>query len=167
MERFEYDHFGDPHSRPYERFTDRARKVMQLANYEAQLTNHECIGAEHILLGLMKEGEGVAAHVLKLLHVDIQKVRVEIDKIAPPGQNEVLMGTKPMTADAQQVIENAMQALRDLNHNYIGTEHLLIGLMRQNEGTATDVLAKLGVNREIVIEETLNLLGHGRRAQRS
>ncbi len=104
----------------YERFTDRARKVMQLANQEAQRFNHEYIGTEHILLGLVKEGSGVAANVLKNLDVDLRKIRLEVEKIVQHGPDIVSMGKLPQTPRAKKVIEYSMEEARNLNHNYVG-----------------------------------------------
>ena len=145
----------------YERFTDRARKVMQLANQEAQRFNHEYIGTEHVLLGLVKEGSGVAANVLKRLDVDLRKIRLEVEKIVQSGPDMVTMGKLPQTPRAKKVIEYAMEEARNLNHNYVGTEHLLLGLLREQEGVAAQVLMNLTLKLEDVREEVLNLLGHG------
>ena len=146
----------------YERFTDRARKVMQLANQEAQRFNHEYIGTEHILLGLVKEGSGVAANVLKNLEVDLRKIRLEVERIVQPGAggDQVVMGRLPHTPRAKKVIEYSIEEARNLNHNYVGTEHLLLGLLREQEGVAAQVLMNLGLKLEDVREEVLNLLGH-------
>jgi ATP-dependent Clp protease ATP-binding subunit ClpC len=146
----------------YERFTDRARKVMQLANQEAQRFNHEYIGTEHILLGLIKEGSGVAANVLKNLDIDLRKIRLEVEKIVQtgPGSEMVMMGKLPQTPRAKKVIEYAIEEARNLNHNYVGTEHLLLGLLREAEGVAAQVLINLGLKLEDVRQEVLNLLGH-------
>ncbi|MCP4788186.1 MAG: ATP-dependent Clp protease ATP-binding subunit [Fuerstiella sp.] len=145
----------------YERFTDRARKVMQLANQEAQRFNHEYIGTEHILLGLVKEGSGVAANVLKNLDIDLRKIRIEVEKIVQTGPDMVTMGKLPQTPRAKKVIEYAMEEARNLNHNYVGTEHLLLGLLREQEGVAAQVLMNLGMKLDDVRDEVLNLLGHG------
>ncbi|QDU73882.1 ClpA/B family protein [Bremerella volcania] len=145
----------------YERFTDRARKVMQLANQEAQRFNHEYIGTEHILLGLIKEGSGVAANVLKTLEVDLRKIRLEVEKLVQSGPDMVTMGKLPQTPRAKKVIEYSMEEARNLNHNYVGTEHILLGLLREQEGVAAQVLMNLGLKLEDVREEVLNLLGHG------
>src|SRR5918992_66944 len=145
----------------YERFTDRARKVMQLANQEAQRFNHEYIGTEHILLGLIKEGSGVAANVLKNLEVDLRKIRLEVEKLVQSGPDMVTMGKLPQTPRAKKVIEYSMEEARNLNHNYVGTEHILLGLLREQEGVAAQVLMNLGLKLEEVREEVLNLLGHG------
>src|SRR6266498_2218891 len=144
----------------YERFTDRARKVMQLANQEAQRFNHEYIGTEHILLGLVKEGTGVAANVLKNLDIDLRKIRLEVEKIVQAGPDMVTMGKLPQTPRAKKVIEYSIEEARQLNHNYVGTEHLLLGLLREQEGVAAQVLMNLGLKLEDVREEVLNLLGH-------
>src|SRR5471032_1865052 len=144
----------------YECFTDRARKVMQLANQEAQRFNHEYIGTEHILLGLVKEGSGVAANVLKNLDIDLRKIRLEVEKIVQSGPDMVTMGKLPQTPRAKKVIEYSIEEARNLNHNYVGTEHLLLGLLREQEGVAAQVLINLGLKLEDVREEVLNLLGH-------
>ncbi len=143
----------------FERFTDRARKVMALANQEAQRFNHEYIGTEHILLGLVKEGSGVGANVLKNLEVDLRKVRLEVEKLVKSGPNMVTMGKLPQTPRAKKVIEYAIEEARNLNHNYVGTEHLLLGLLREQDGVAAQVLMNLGLKLEEVREEVLNLLG--------
>jgi ATP-dependent Clp protease ATP-binding subunit ClpC len=145
----------------FERFTDRARKVMALANQEAQRFNHEYIGTEHILLGLVKEGSGVGANVLKNLGVDLRKVRLEVEKLVKSGPEMVTMGKLPQTPRAKRVIEYAIEEARNLNHNYVGTEHLLLGLLREQDGVAAQVLMNLGLKLEDVREEVLNLLGAG------
>jgi ATP-dependent Clp protease ATP-binding subunit ClpC len=145
----------------FERFTDRARKVMALANQEAQRFNHEYIGTEHILLGLVKEGSGVGANVLKNLQVDLRKVRLEVEKLVKSGPETVTMGKLPQTPRAKRVIEYAIEEARQLNHNYVGTEHLLLGLLREQDGVAAQVLMNLGLKLDDVREEVLNLLGAG------
>jgi len=134
---------------------------MQLANQEAQRFNHEYIGTEHVLLGLVKEGSGVAANVLKNLDIDLRKIRIEVEKIVQTGPDMVTMGKLPQTPRAKKVIEYAMEEARNLNHNYVGTEHLLLGLLREQEGVAAQVLMNLGMKLEDVRDEVLNLLGHG------
>src|SRR5439155_14951863 len=143
----------------YERFTDRARKVMQLANQEAQRFNHEYIGTEHILLGLVKEGSGVAANVLKNLDIDLRKIRLEVEKIVQSGPDMVTMGKLPQTPRAKKVIEYSIEEARNLNHNYVGTEHLLLGVLREKEGIACHVLMNLLLDQDRVHREILNLLG--------
>ncbi len=145
----------------FERFTDRARKVMALANQEAQRFNHEFIGTEHILLGLVKEGSGVGATVLKNFDVDIKKLRLEVEKQVKSGPDMVTMGKLPQTPRAKKVIEYAVEEARSLNHNYVGTEHILLGLLRETEGIAAQVLMSLGLKLEDVRQEVLNLLGAG------
>jgi ATP-dependent Clp protease ATP-binding subunit ClpC len=134
---------------------------MQLANQEAQRFNHEYIGTEHILLGLVKEGSGVAANVLKNLDVDLRKIRMEVENIVKSGPDMVTMGRLPQTPRARKVIEYSMEEARNLNHNYVGTEHILLGLLREQEGVAAQVLMNLNLKLEDVREEVLNLLGHG------
>jgi len=143
----------------YERFTDRARKVMQLANQEAQRFNHEYIGTEHILLGLIKEGSGVAANVLKNLDINLHMIRLEVMKVVQAGPDRVTMGKLPQTPRAKKVIEYAIEEARNLNHNYVGSEHLLLGLIREGEGVAAQVLLNLGLTLEDIRAEILNLLG--------
>src|SRR6187397_1391372 len=147
----------------YERFTDRARKVMQLANQEAQRFRHEYIGTEHVLLGLLAEGSGVAANVLKNLDIDLRKIRLEVEKVARSGPDleDQLLGRLPQTPYTRKVIEYAIEEARALNHNYVGTEHLLLGLLREQEGMAAQVLMNLNLKLDEVREEVLNLLGHG------
>ncbi len=145
----------------FERLTDRARKVMALANQEAQRFNHEYIGTEHILLGLVKEGSGVGANVLKNLDIDLREVRLEVEKLVKSGPDMVTMGKLPQTPRAKKVIEYAIEEARSLNHNYVGTEHLLLGLLREHDGVAAQVLMNLGLKLEEVREEVLNLLGAG------
>ncbi|MSR69932.1 MAG: ATP-dependent Clp protease ATP-binding subunit [Phycisphaerales bacterium] len=145
----------------FERLTDRARKVMALANQEAQRFNHEYIGTEHILLGLVKEASGVGANVLKNLNIDLRKVRLEVEKLVKSGPEMVTMGKLPQTPRAKKVLEYAIEEARNLNHNYVGTEHLLLGLLREQDGVAAQVLVNLGMKLEEVREEVLNLLGAG------
>ncbi len=145
----------------YEQFTDRARRVFQLANEEAQRFNHEYIGTEHILLGLIKEGSGVAANVLKNLDIDLRRIRFEIEKLVQSGPDMVTAGKLPQTSRAKKVIEYAIEEARNLGHNYVGTEHILLGLIREREGVAAQVLANLGLKLETLREEILNLLGRG------
>ncbi|MCZ6689665.1 MAG: ATP-dependent Clp protease ATP-binding subunit, partial [Planctomycetota bacterium] len=143
----------------FDRFTDRARKVMGLARQEAQRFNHEYIGTEHILLGLVQEGSGVAAQVLRNLSVELNKIRAEVEKIVQHGPSMVAMGNLPFTPRAKKVLELAVEEASNLGHNYIGTEHLLLGLIRENDGVAAQVLQNLGLKLEEVREEVLELLG--------
>src|SRR4029453_1373128 len=143
----------------FDRFTDRARKVMGLARQEAQRLNHEYIGTEHILLGLVQEGSGVAANVLKNLDIDLKKIRQEVEKLVKAGPSMVTMGQLPFTPRAKKVLELALEEASNLGHTYIGTEHLLLGLIRENEGIAAQVLRNLKVKLEDVRDEVLELLG--------
>ncbi len=143
-----------------EKFTDRARKVINLARQEAERLGHEFIGTEHILLGLVKEGSGVAANVLENLAVDLEKVRVEIERyVSTPGEPVISSSSLPFTPKAKRVLELAMEEARNLEHNYIGTEHLLLGVLREQDGMAAQVLLKLGVKLEDVRAELMELLG--------
>ena len=143
----------------FERFTDRARKVMALANQEAQRIHHEYIGTEHILLGLVKEGSGVGAGVLRNLGVDLKKVCLEVDKLVKSGPQKDTMGKLPQTPRAKRVIEFAIEESRNLNHNYVGTEHLLLGLLREEDGVAAQVLMNLGLKLCAARDEVMHVLG--------
>jgi ATP-dependent Clp protease ATP-binding subunit ClpA len=142
----------------YERFTDRSRQVMQLANREAQRFNHEYVGTEHILLGLLKEGRGVAAVALSNLQLDPRTLRLRIEALVLPGPEMVTMGKLPLTPRAKKVVEHAINVAREHNDNYVGTEHILIGLLREKEGVAYQVLTELGL-AEQALQEVLHLLG--------
>ena len=143
----------------FERFTDRARKVMALANAEAQRFNHPYIGTEHILAGLLEEGSGVGAGVLKNLGVNLHKVRREVEKRLKLGPEPVTVGRLPQTPRSKKVIEYAVLEARNLKHNYVGTEHILLGLVRQEDSTAGKVLVALGLKLDKVRKTTLELLG--------
>src|SRR5439155_3418759 len=146
----------------YERFTDRARKVMQLANEEAQRLNQEYIGTEHILLALIKDGSGVAANVLKNLDIAHPKIRGEIEKgakVVEPDPDTITLAKLSQTPKAKRVIEYAIEEAGNLNHNYVGTEHLLLGLLREQESVAAQVLMNQGVTLEQIREEILKILG--------
>ena len=142
----------------YEHFSDRARKVMQLANQEAQRFNHEFIGTEHILLGLLKEGAGVAMNVLKNVGIESSTIKTEVEKILHTGPDVVTMGKLPHTPRAKNVITYTMEEARSLNHNYVGTEHLLLGLLRETEGVACQVLLNLGLTLEVARTQVALLL---------
>jgi len=141
----------------FEKFTERARKVLTLAQEEAQRFNHNYIGTEHILLGLVREGDGVAAKVLSNLGVELEKVRSAVEFIIGRGER-TFRGEIGLTPRAKRVIELAVDEARRLGHNYIGTEHLLLGLLREGEGVAAGVLESLGVGLEKVREETKHTL---------
>ncbi|MHC4919449.1 MAG: Clp protease N-terminal domain-containing protein, partial [Planctomycetota bacterium] len=149
----------------FDRFTDRAKKVMSFARQEAQKFNHEYIGTEHILLGLVQEGSGVAANVLKNMDIDLEKIRHEVEKIVKTGPSMVTMGQLPFTPRAKKVLELSMEEASALSHNYIGTEHLLLGLIKENEGIAAQVLMNLNVKLDEVREEVLEFLGASDSAQ--
>lgn len=142
----------------YERFTDRARKVMQLANQAAQKLNHEYIGTEHILLGLLKNGAGVGITVLKNLGLNLAALEQEVLRVVAAGPDTVTEGKLPQTPRAKKVIEYSIEESRGLNHNYVGTEHLLLGLIRETEGIAAQVLAQLGVTLARAREAVHNVL---------
>lgn len=141
----------------FDKFTERARKVLSLAQEEAQRFQHNYIGTEHLLLGLVREGEGVAAKVLNRLGVELQKVRETVEFIIGRG-DRIVLGQIGLTPRAKKVIELAVDEARRLNHHYIGTEHLLLGLVREGEGIAAGVLESLGVNLEKVRRATLDVL---------
>jgi len=146
----------------YERFTDRARKVMQLANQEAQRFNHEYVGTEHILLGLIKEGSGIAGQVLKNMDLDLAKVREEVCKLLKSGPDMVTMGKMPHTPRSKKVLDYAIEESRSLAHSYVGTEHILLGLIREKEGVAAQVLANFGCDLDVVRRHVMELLTAGR-----
>jgi ATP-dependent Clp protease ATP-binding subunit ClpA len=142
----------------FDRFSERARKVMSLARQEAQRFNHDYIGTEHILLGLVQEGTGVAAQVLRNLEVEPRKIRMEVEKIVKNGTNLFTFGQLPFTPSAKRVLELSLEEAQKLAHNYIGTEHLLLGLIRERESIAGQVLVNVGARLEEVREEVLELL---------
>src|ERR671917_42899 len=141
----------------FDKFTDRARKVLTLAQDEAQRFNHNYIGTEHLLLGLVREGEGVAARVLENMNVELAKVRTAVEFIIGRGDRPVV-GEVGLTPRAKRVIELAIDEARRLGHNYIGTEHLLLGLVREGEGIAAGVLESLGVNLDKVRHQVIHVL---------
>ncbi|MFH1782784.1 MAG: ATP-dependent Clp protease ATP-binding subunit [Candidatus Omnitrophota bacterium] len=141
------------------RFTERARKVILLAKEEAKRFNHDYIGTEHILLGLVREGEGVAAVVLQKIGLSLQQIRLEVEKIVKPGPSTIISGDIPFTPKAKKAIELSGEEARSLGHNYIGTEHILLGLIREGEGVASQVLLNLGLDLAKVRKEIVELLG--------
>jgi ATP-dependent Clp protease ATP-binding subunit ClpC len=140
-------------------FTDRVRKVLAMAREEAIRLQHDYVGTEHILLGLIKEGEGVAAAVLTNLNVDLEQINERIEEAVRKGKATIALGELPYTSRAKKVLEYAMAEARELNHSYVGTEHLLLGLLREEKGIAAQVLNSLGVTLEDARAETLKLLG--------
>jgi len=141
----------------FERFTDRARRVVVLAQEEARMLNHNYIGTEHILLGLIHEGEGVAAKALESLNISLEGVRAQVEEIIGPGQ-QAPSGHIPFTPRAKKVLELSLREALQLGHNYIGTEHILLGLIREGEGIAAQVLVKLGADLNRVRQQVIQLL---------
>ena len=141
----------------FERFTDRARRVVVLAQEEARMLNHNYIGTEHILLGLIHEGEGVAAKALESLGISQEAVRQQVEEIIGQGQ-QAPSGHIPFTPRAKKVLELSLREALQLGHNYIGTEHILLGLIREGEGVAAQVLVKLGADLNRVRQQVNQLL---------
>jgi ATP-dependent Clp protease ATP-binding subunit ClpA len=141
----------------FERFTDRARRAVVLAQEEARLLNHNYIGTEHLLLGLIHEGEGVAATTLESLGISLEAVRAQVEEIIGQGQRAPT-GHIPFTPRAKKVLELSLREAKQLDHNYIGTEHILLGLIREGEGVAAQVLVKLGGDLSRVRQVVIQLL---------
>src|SRR5947209_20029981 len=142
----------------FDKFTERARKVLSLAQEEAQRFQHNYIGTEHLLLGLLREDEGVAGKVLTSLGVDLEKVRKAVEGIIGHGDH-IVLGEIGLTPRAKKVIELAVDEARCLNHHYIGTEHILLGLVREGEGIGAGVLERFGIGLEQVQTQMLQMLG--------
>lgn len=140
----------------FEKFTDRARTVFALANQEAQRFNHDYIGPEHVLLGLIKEGSGVAAWALKNSGIDFRKVRLEVEKRVKSCPEMVTMGRIPQTPQTKEILSQSIEEARHLNNNYVGTEHILLGLLKV-ESIACDVLRDLGVSLDQMRSALINL----------
>jgi len=143
----------------FDRFTDRSRKVMGYARQEAERLKHDYIGTEHILLGLVKEGSGVAANVVENLDVDLDKVRAEVERKVKEHPEAGTMGQLPFTQHAKKVLDFAIEEARHLGHKYVGTEHLLLGLLRREECKAAEVLVSLGARLDDVRREVMDILG--------
>ena len=141
----------------FERFTDRARRVIVLAQEEARMLNHNYIGTEHILLGLLREGEGVAAKALESLGISLDAVRQQVEEIIGQGQ-EAPSGHIPFTPRAKKVLELSLRESLQLGHNYIGTEHILLGLIREGDGVAAQVLVRLGADLNRVRHQVIQLI---------
>ena len=151
----------------FERFTERARQVVVLAQDEARALKHNYIGTEHILLGLLREEEGLAARVLESLDITVEEVRAQVARIVGQG-DEVTTGQIPFTPRAKKVLELALREALSLGHNYIGTEHILLGLVRENEGVAARILLDFDADAEKIRNEIIRMLsGPGRRQQGS
>ena len=140
-------------------FTDRVRKVLAMAREEAIRLQHDYVGTEHILLGLIREGEGVAAAVLTNLNVDLEQIHERVEESVRKGKATIALGELPYTSRAKKVLEFAMSEAREFNHSYVGTEHLLLGLLREEKGIAAQVLNSLGVTLDEARTETLKVLG--------
>src|SRR5580698_2490297 len=141
-------------------FTERVRKVLAMAREEAARLHHEYVGTEHILLGLIREGEGVAAAVRQNMNADLNEIQQKIEETVKKGKAGATTGPDlPYTSRAKKVLELAMSEARELSHSYVGTEHLLLGLLREEKGIAAQVLTDAGVNLEAARAETLRLLG--------
>lgn len=151
----------------FNRFTEKARRVILLAREEAKRLDHDYLGTEHLLLGLIKEGEGVAALSLQNLGVDLEQVRQEVEKAVGRGGGSLFLGQIPFTPRAKKVLELAVTEARNLGHNYIGTEHLLLGLIREGEGVAAQILTNVGADLEKVREEVIALLGEKASAEKT
>jgi ATP-dependent Clp protease ATP-binding subunit ClpC len=141
----------------FERFTDRARRVVVYAQEEARLLNHNYIGTEHILLGLIHEGQGVAARALESLGISLEAVRVQVEEIIGRGETSP-SDHIPFTPRAKKVLELSLREAKKLNHDYIGTEHILLGLLREGEGVGPQVLVKLGADLAQVRGRVIGLL---------
>jgi Clp amino terminal domain, pathogenicity island component len=151
---------GEERGAMFERFTNRARRVVVLAQEEARLLNHNYIGTEHLLLGLVNEGEGVAARALEALGVSLEAARGEVEQVVGQSQ-EPPAGHLPFRPRAKKVLELALREARQLRHNYVGTEHILLGLVHEGEGVAAQVLVKLGADLPRVRQQVVQLLaGH-------
>ncbi len=143
----------------HDKFTERVRKVIFLAREEAARLQHSSIGTEHLLLGLLREGEGIAATVLSNLGLDLDAIRHAVENMVAQAGGTLTIGEIPFTSNAKRVLELSVDEARQLGHNYVGTEHLLLGLIREGEGVAAKVLMDMGVDRKKVRDETLKLLG--------
>src|SRR5437763_1603709 len=141
----------------FERFSERARQVVVLAQDEARLLKHNYIGTEHLLLGLIREEEGLAARVLRSLDVSVEEAREQVARVIGPGDG-VTTGQIPFTPRAKKVLELALRESRSLGHNYIGTEHILLGLVRENEGVAARILLDFDADTDTVRNEVIRLL---------
>ena len=142
----------------FERFTERAKQVVVLAQEEARALKHNYIGTEHILLGLLREEEGLAARVLESLDVTVEEVRAQVARIIGPGDEPIVSGQIPFTPRAKKVLELSLREALSLKHNYIGTEHILLGLVRENEGVAARILLDFDADAEKIRSEIMRVL---------
>ena len=143
----------------FERFTERGRQVVVLAQGEAQALRHNYIGTEHILLGLLREEEGIAARVLESLSITVEEVRAQVARLVGQG-DEIVTGQIPFTPRAKKVLELSLREALSLGHDYIGTEHLLLGLISVRKGVALEILGELDVDTATIRAEVLRALGH-------
>ena len=146
----------------FERFTERAREVVVLAQDEARALRHNYIGTEHILLGLLREEEGLAARVLESLDITVEEVRAQVARIIGPGDEPIVSGQIPFTPRAKKVLELSLREALSLKHNYIGTEHILLGLVRENEGVAARILLDFDADAEKIRNEIMRVLSSPR-----
>ncbi|MGF1578424.1 MAG: Clp protease N-terminal domain-containing protein [Gemmataceae bacterium] len=144
----------------FKRFTPRARRAAELAQEEAQQWNHQYLGTEHLFIGLLREGNGVAANILRNLDVDLNAALTEIEQLVQPGPDLISKG-RPFTPPAKRVLEFAFEEANNLGHRYLGTEHLLLGLIREQQGIAAEVLTSRGLLLEDLREEIMNLEAGG------
>ena len=144
----------------FERFTDCARNLMGRANREAQKLHHDYVGTEHILLALVKENESVGAHVLKNLDVDFKRLKLEVEKLSPPGPEDADPEKLPPDDREKRVIQYAVEEARSLKHSYIGSEHILLGLIKETNGVAAKVFDIMGIHYKDLKTETLNILAN-------
>jgi ATP-dependent Clp protease ATP-binding subunit ClpC len=142
----------------FERFTERAKQVVVLAQGEARALRHNYIGTEHILLGLLREEEGLAARVLESLDITVEEVRAQVARIIGPGDEPIVSGQIPFTPRAKKVLELSLREALSLKHNYIGTEHILLGLVRENEGVAARILLDFDADAEKIRNEIMRVL---------
>jgi ATP-dependent Clp protease ATP-binding subunit ClpC len=142
----------------FERFTERAREVVVLAQDEARALKHNYIGTEHILLGLLREEEGLAARVLEGLDITVEEVREQVKRLVGQGDEEIVTGQIPFTPRAKKVLELALREALSLGHNYIGTEHVLLGVVRENQGVAARILLDFDADAEKIRTEIIRML---------
>jgi ATP-dependent Clp protease ATP-binding subunit ClpC len=149
----------------FERFTERARQVVVLAQDEARLLKHNYIGTEHLLLGLLREEDSPASAVLQSLGIELEEVRARVAEIIGPGESEV-SGQIPFTPRAKKVLELSLREAISFGHNYIGTEHILLGIVRENDGIASQIMLGLGADAEMVRDAVIRNVPMGSRPQR-
>jgi ATP-dependent Clp protease ATP-binding subunit ClpC len=142
----------------FERFTERAKQVVVLAQDEARALKHNYIGTEHILLGLLREEEGLAARVLESLDITVEEVREQVKRLVGQGDEEIVTGQIPFTPRAKKVLELALREALSLGHNYIGTEHVLLGIVREDQGVAARILLDFDADAEKIRDETIRML---------